>query len=91
MAITKKEILAAVKKANRLYSLDLEVRYNKDKPEIFRKAEPRKSINPAGLSTPKLFYWLDAWLKGYSARFEEEQKIEHRPWLKKPEICALER
>ena len=85
MAITKKEILNLIQKANKDHALDLGLRYEDTKPQIFRKSAPQNILNPAGLSTIKLFYWLNAWLAGYSARADEEGKNTSH-WVKKFDV-----
>jgi len=82
MAITKKEILGLIHKANNDCGLDLALRYEDTKPQIFRKSAPQNVLNPAGLSTIKLFYWLNAWLAGYSVRLDEEGKNTSH-WVKR--------
>ena len=82
MTITKKEILVIIKRANKDYGLDLDLRYEDTKPQIFRKHASQKILNPAGLSTIKLFYWLNAWVDGYSVRVSEEGKNTSH-WVKR--------
>ena len=71
--ITKKDISLAIKKANETYSLDLSVNYIEDKPRIFRKSTPKVYLSPI-LSLNNTFYWLDAWVEGYST-CQNEDKI----------------
>jgi len=87
--ITRKELALTIKKANEAYGLDLAVTYNKGNPQIFRKKNPGTFISPPKLGMVRTFYWLDAWLDGYSATQSDERR---RPrWMGEEIIPALEK
>ncbi len=71
--ITKKDISLEIKKANKTHSLDLSVNYIEGKPRIYRKSKPKVYLSPIGLSMNNTFYWLDAWLEGYSTCRNEDK------------------
>jgi hypothetical protein len=87
--VTKKEISFLIKKANQAYNLDLAIRYEENKPTVYRQGDPKRKLSPENLTMGKLFYWLDAWIEGYGEGRTSAKKPrplwkdEDLPWLEK--------